>query len=696
MSTASSPDKPSGKNIFPDLFPVEKKALKLIVVTVVLVSLYYTYDSPSLLSQLDQIGGDRFPLLGWGCAGLAFGIAVSLVNRLTALGRLDAAAAERVPDLEHLRSGEAWVNKQFKIRGFLSLFALVAIFTLIVTGYVRNTPLESQNDVESKLVQVNQSLAVGDIAALNRYLTESADQLSNNTNTNTALPVLGALSNAGQVNTHEGLKKIEAAAATYLSRYKQNVEKLILSGNIEAIEKAKSFFAIDKITSQKWLARIYLNTKMTDVYDAGKAFDYLQDASAAGDTNAIELRNKLAYSTQGISNQTARESIFTFLNQGANAGEPVAIYWLGRWYAEAGTEAGDLSSQEWWRKAFSQDAAPGIRVWAFTALKDHKTLNVASRNLLNSSSLTFIAGKNSGLKDMGYTHLESLANGGDYRAALWMWYKFSTGDGGGIDRAKAGAWWAKAIKMDFSKSELSTLPFLTPEQAKFFKPAAVPTAAMTAVNPQLPTTVQPTPPAASNTTSAPADRKPTMPANSQLNYSGNNWECKRGYFQSGNSCLVVVPPANGQLNYSGNSWECKRGYFQSGNSCLVVVPPANGQLNYSGNSWECKRGYFQSSNSCLAVVLPENSQLNYSGNSWECKRGYFQSGNSCIAVVPPANAQLNYSGNSWECKRGYLQTSNSCVAVVLPENSQLNYSGNSWECKRGYAQNGDRCILLQQ
>ena len=113
MSTASSPDKPSGKNRFPDLFPVEKKALKLIAVVVVLVSLYYTYDSPSLLSQLDQIGGDRFPLLGWGCAGLAFGIAVSLVNRLTALGRLDEAAAERVPDLQHLRSGEAWVNKQF-------------------------------------------------------------------------------------------------------------------------------------------------------------------------------------------------------------------------------------------------------------------------------------------------------------------------------------------------------------------------------------------------------------------------------------------------------------------------------------------------------------------------------------------------------------------------------------------------------
>ena len=665
MSNASSPYKHSGKNRFPELFPAEKKFLKLIVVIVVLVSLYYTYDSPSLLSQLDQIGGDRFPLLGWGCAGLAFGIAVSLVNRITALGRLDEAAAERVPDLQHLRSGEAWANKQFKIRGVLSLFALVAIFTLIVTSYVRNTPLESESDVESKLVQVNHSLVVGDIVALNRYLTESADQLSNNKNTNTALPILGALSNAGQVNSHLGLKKIEAAAAAYLIRYKQNVEKLILSGNIEAIEKAKSFFAIDKIIAQKWLARIYLNTKMADVYDAGKAFDYLQDASAAGDTDAIELRNKLAYSTQGVSSQTARESIFNFLNQGATAGEPVAMYWLGRWYAEAGTEAGDLSSQEWWRKAFSQDASPGIRVWAFTALKDHKTLDAASRNLLNSSSLTFIAGKNAELKKIGYSYLESLASGGDYRAALWMWYQLSIGDGVPIDRAKGGAWWTKAIKMDFSKSALSTLPYLTPEQAKFFKPSAVPTAAMTAVNPQAPPAVQSTPPLNPNTSSAPADRKPTMPANSQLSSSGNNWVCSRGYFQSGNSCLPVALPPNAQLNGYGDGWVCSRGYFQSGNACSPVVLPANAQLNGYGDGWVCKRGYFQSRNTCSPVVLPANAQLNGYGDGWACSRGYFQSGNACSPVVLPANAQLN----------GY---------------------GDGWVCKRGYAQNGGQCILLQQ
>ena len=570
MSTASSPDKHSRKNRFPDLFPVEKKALKLIVVVVVLLSLYYTYDSPSLLSQLDQIGGDRFPLLGWGCAGLAFGMAISLVNRLTALGRLDEAAAQRIPDLQHLRSGEAWVNKQFKIRGVLSLFALVAIFTLIVTSYVRNTPLESANDVENKLTQVKHSLVVGDIAALNRYLTESADQLSNNTNTNTALPVLGALSNAGQVNAHQGLKKIEAAAATYLSRYKQNVEKLILSGNIEAIEKAKSFFAIDKIIAQKWLARIYLNTKMADVYDAGKAFDYLQDASAAGDTDAIELRNKLAYSTQGISSQTARESIFNFLNQGATAGEAVAMYWLGQWYAEARTETDDLSAQDWWRKAFSQDAAPGIRVWAFTALTNQKTLDTASRNLLNSSSLMFISSKNAELKKIGYSYLESLANGGDYRAALWMGYQLSLGDGVPFDRAKAGAWWARAVKMDPSKTALSSLPYLTPEQAKSFQPAVIPASVPAAINPRAPVTVTPTPPAAPNTSSAPTERKPTMPANSQLNVYGNGWVCSRGYFQSGNACSPVVLPANAQLNVYGNGWVCSRGYAQNGDRCILL------------------------------------------------------------------------------------------------------------------------------
>ncbi len=82
-----------------------------------------------------------------------------------------------------------------------------------------------------------------------------------------------------------------------------------------------------------------------------------------------------------------------------------------------------------------------------------------------------------------------------------------------------------------------------------------------------------------------------MPANAELDYSGNDWRCKQGYRKSGNECLAVAIPANAELDYSGHDWRCKQGYRKSGNECLAVAIPANAELDYSGNDWRCKQGY---------------------------------------------------------------------------------------------------------
>jgi hypothetical protein len=58
-----------------------------------------------------------------------------------------------------------------------------------------------------------------------------------------------------------------------------------------------------------------------------------------------------------------------------------------------------------------------------------------------------------------------------------------------------------------------------------------------------------------------------MPANAQLDYTGKNWECKRGYRLASNECVGVQMPANAQLDYTGKSWECKRGYRLVSNEC---------------------------------------------------------------------------------------------------------------------------------
>ena len=190
------------------------------------------------------------------------------------------------------------------------------------------------------------------------------------------------------------------------------------------------------------------------------------------------------------------------------------------------------------------------------------------------------------------------------------------------------------------------------------------------------------------------EEQSSMPANSQLDYTGNNWECRDGYYKSGNRCLAVQMPANSQLDYTGNNWECRDGYYKSGSTCVSVQMPANSQLDYTGNNWECRDGYYKSGSTCVSVQMPANSQLDYTGNNWECRDGYYKSGNRCLAVQMPANSQLDYTGNNWECRDGYYKSGNRCLAVQMPANSQLDYTGNNWECRDGFKRIGSECISL--
>ncbi len=183
-----------------------------------------------------------------------------------------------------------------------------------------------------------------------------------------------------------------------------------------------------------------------------------------------------------------------------------------------------------------------------------------------------------------------------------------------------------------------------------------------------------------------------IPQNARLNYLGNDWECKPGYFKYGNECPAVQVPQNGKLTYLGNDWECKPGYFKYGNECPAVQVPQNGKLTYLGNDWECKPGYFKYGNECRAVQVPQNGKLTYLANDWECNPGYFKYGNECRAVQVPQNGKLTYLGNDWECNRGYFKYANECRAVQVPPNGKLTYLGNDWDCERGYKKSGDKCV----
>jgi hypothetical protein len=92
-------------------------------------------------------------------------------------------------------------------------------------------------------------------------------------------------------------------------------------------------------------------------------------------------------------------------------------------------------------------------------------------------------------------------------------------------------------------------------------------------------------------------------------------------------------PANAHVHVLyGDQWECDRGYYQSGNQCLKMNIPANAHVHVLyGDQWECDRGYYQSGNQCLKMNIPANAHVHVLyGDQWECDRGYYQSGNQCI------------------------------------------------------------------
>lgn len=63
---------------------------------------------------------------------------------------------------------------------------------------------------------------------------------------------------------------------------------------------------------------------------------------------------------------------------------------------------------------------------------------------------------------------------------------------------------------------------------------------------------------------------PRLPANAELDYTGNNWKCRRGYRRNGNECVTVQIPSNAELDYTGSNWKCQRGYRRSGSGCIPV------------------------------------------------------------------------------------------------------------------------------
>jgi hypothetical protein len=186
----------------------------------------------------------------------------------------------------------------------------------------------------------------------------------------------------------------------------------------------------------------------------------------------------------------------------------------------------------------------------------------------------------------------------------------------------------------------------------------------------------------------------SIPDNASPNRFGGGWICNRGYAQSGNRCVTVIPPENASLNYLGNGWQCNRGYYQSGQACVGVAVPEHAALDYLGHGWQCNRGFYQTGQSCSPVAIPDDASVDYLGHSWQCNRGFFQSGRSCSQVVVPKDASLDYLGHGWQCNPGFSQSGASCSRLIFPEHARLDWTGHDWMCDKGFKKIGNSCLEM--
>lgn len=113
-------------------------------------------------------------------------------------------------------------------------------------------------------------------------------------------------------------------------------------------------------------------------------------------------------------------------------------------------------------------------------------------------------------------------------------------------------------------------------------------------------------------------------------------------------------PENSELDYTGHRWQCRRGYKQVGNACTSVAVPPNAELDYTGHSWKCDRGFERHGSECRRFAVPEHASIDITGNAWVCSLNYKRSGNGCAAMTPQEIAYQNMLiAQARACGRSY-------------------------------------------
>ena len=605
-------------------------------------------DSAWLVRTIDTLGGKNFPLLGWAMLGGVVGISMGVGSRILELGWLGGASIARVPDIGHLRAGEDAAVGYFRIHRATGLLGVVFLLFVLAFSYSRNAEYDPKDELERKLVTIAAAGASGKIAILNAALADAVGRLESDPKS--GLRILTTIQRLTVDGGRRDVDRFGTVAQRYLNAYRENTEKFVADGKLEALMRSEAFAEVDKVASLKWQGHLYEFGKGGAIKSVPKAFSFYQEAAGAGDKTAAVMQEKLAHSMVGMTDNLVRQTVYQYLEPRSQSGGPSDHYWLGEWYARSGDKEDAKKSEIWLGKAIAQDSNATIKGMAFISLSRLKDVGQASTRLLDEQAPKYTKGNDLNFKNPAYVYLEKRANAGDPGAALWMGFRFREGDGVAKDEKKAREWFFKAALQDkdivikdraFAALGERKRPLISeaePRSASNFgaNRADIPRDSNLLVKEAPPNAIKEPPP---------SQQIPAAPAATQ------------------NRTVVVIPP-NASMDYAGHSWSCNKGFVQIRNECVALQIPPNAVMDYAGHSWSCNKGFVQIRNECVALQIPPNAVMDYAGHSWSCNKGFVQIRNECVVLKIPPNASMDYPGHSWSCDKGFVQIKNECVPLV--------------------------------
>lgn len=188
-----------------------------------------------------------------------------------------------------------------------------------------------------------------------------------------------------------------------------------------------------------------------------------------------------------------------------------------------------------------------------------------------------------------------------------------------------------------------------------------------------------------------------VPSNAHLTYSGNSWDCNRGFKMNSahTACEEIRIPGNASANTIGN-FNCNAGFKRIGDECEKVPDAEHGKFYEFGADFYCYQGFKRNEGTrkCDKIQIPENAfEDSTSLDGWNCFSGYLKEGDECKKFDLPEHGFWFH--DFWGCEPGYKKISDRkvCEKIRIPENAHASNTFDGWLCNSGYTKNyrDNRC-----